>query len=174
MKVASQGRRSFTWSHVYEIAMAPTIAVAIVTEWLGFSKKVFAVTPKGVSTDKLNFRVAIASPHIVLLGLSLYALLNAFVLSPGEFNFGSVVIISFWTVYNLVGLVMAILVCLERPRKRSTERTEVDLPVEVRLWKGAPVEGRVLDLSFNGVRFALPWSNAFGPTEAARQLKQIG
>ncbi|WP_276941634.1 glycosyltransferase family 2 protein [Ferrimicrobium acidiphilum] len=174
MKVASQGRRSFTWSHVYEIAMAPTIAVAIVTEWLGFSKKVFAVTPKGVSTDKLNFRVAIASPHIVLLGLSLYALLNAFVLSPGEFNFGSVVIISFWTVYNLVGLVMAILVCLERPRKRSTERTEVDLPVEVRLWKGAPVEGRVLDLSFNGVRFALPWSNAFGPTEAARQLEQKG
>lgn len=174
MKAASQGRRSFTWSHVYEITMAPTIAIAIVTEWLGFSTKVFAVTPKGVSTEKLNFRAVIALPHIVLLGLSLYALLNAFVLSAREFTFDSLVITSFWAVYNVVGLVMAILVCLERPRKRSTERTEVDFPVDARLWKGAPVEGRVLDLSFNGVRFALPWSNVFGPAEAARQLALKG
>lgn len=174
MKASTQGRRSFTWSHVYEIAMAPTIAIAIIAEWIGFSKKVFAVTPKGVSTNKLTFRAVVAVPHIVLFGLSLYALLNAFVLSPGEFNFDSVVIISCWTFYNMVGLVMAILVCLERPRKRSAERTEVDIPAEARLWKGAPVDCSVLDLSFSGMRFALPWSNVFGPTEAARQLDLKG
>ncbi|MDQ1529738.1 MAG: hypothetical protein QOE85_304 [Actinomycetota bacterium] len=174
MKLLSAGRRSFTWTHVYEIAMAPTIAIAIIGEWLGFSTKVFAVTPKGVSTEKLNFRWLIALPHVILLGLSLFALLNAFVLSAGRFTFDSLVITSFWTLYNIVGLVMAILVCLERPRQRRTERTEVDLPIGAQLWEGAPVEGRILDLSFNGVRLALPWSNTFGPADAAHQLVRKG
>jgi cellulose synthase (UDP-forming) len=174
MRAISRGRRSFTWTHVYEIAMAPTIAVAIIGEWLGFSTKVFAVTPKGVSTEKLNFRWVIALPHIILLGLSLFALLNAFVLAPGKFSFDSLVITSFWTLYNVIGLVMAILVCLERPRQRRTERTKVDLPMAARLWNGPPVEGRVLDLSFSGARFILPWSDAFGPADATRRLAPTG
>ncbi|WP_341953440.1 glycosyltransferase family 2 protein [Salinibacterium sp. TMP30] len=165
-----RGRRSFTWTHVYEIAMAPTIAISVISEWLGLSTKVFAVTPKGVSTEKLNFRWVIALPHIVLLALSVYALVNAFVLSAGTFTFDSLVITSLWTLYNVVGLVMAVLVCLERPRQRRTERTQVDARIDARLWNGAPIEGRVLDLSFNGVRFALPWSTVFRPSDASRQL----
>lgn len=173
-KAAYQGRRSFTWTHVYEIAMAPTIAVAVIGEWLGFSTKVFAVTPKGMSTEKLNFRWAIALPHIVLLTLSIYALLNAFVLSEGAFTFDSLVITSVWTIYNMMGLAMAILVCLERPRQRRTERTHIDSPIDAQLWDGAPVKGSVRDLSFNGARFELPWTNAFLPADAARKLAPKG
>jgi cellulose synthase (UDP-forming) len=174
MKLVSKGRRSFIWTHVYEIAMAPTIAIAVIGEWLGFSTRIFAVTPKGVSTEKLNFRWVIALPHVVLLALSLFALLNAFVLSANRFGLDSLVITSFWTLYNIVGLVMAILVCLERPRQRRTERTEVDLPVGARLWEGEPVEGRILDLSFNGARLALPWSSTFGPADATHRLLRRG
>jgi cellulose synthase (UDP-forming) len=173
-KAAYQGRRSFTWTHVYEIAMAPTIAIAVIGEWLGFSTTVFAVTPKGVSTEKLNFRWVIALPHIVLLVLSIYALLNAFVLSADTFTFDSLVITSFWTLYNMIGLFMAILVCLERPRQRRTERTQVDAPIDARLWNGAPVKGSVLDLSFTGVRFALPWSTVFRPEDATQKLAPKG
>ncbi|MGB5937301.1 MAG: glycosyltransferase [Ornithinimicrobium sp.] len=169
-----QGRRSFTWTHIYEIAMGPTIAIAVLSEWLGFSTKAFAVTPKGVSSEKLNFRWVIALPHIVLLALSIYGLLNAFVLSAGAFTFDSLVITSLWTLYNMIGLVMAILVCLERPRQRRTERTQVDSPMEARLWDGAAVKGRVVDLSFNGVRFQLPWSNTFSPAGASRKLVTKG
>lgn len=164
------GRRSSTWTSVYEIAMAPTIAIAVLGEWLGFSTTVFAVTPKGVSTEKLNFRWVIALPHIVLMTLSLYALLNAFVLSPSDFTFDSLVITCLWTVYNMVGLMLAILVCLERPRQRRTERTQVDISINARLWEDVPVEGRVSDLSFDGVRFVLPWSTVFRPSDATRQL----
>ncbi|MEO7348878.1 MAG: glycosyltransferase family 2 protein [Terrimesophilobacter sp.] len=174
MKWAYGGRRSFTWTHVYEIAMAPTIAIAVITEWLGFSTKVFAVTPKGMSSEKLNFRWVIALPHIVLLALSIYALLNAFVFSADSFAFDSLVITSLWTIYNMVGLTVAILICLERPRQRGTERTHVDSLIDARLWDGEPVAGRALDISFSGIRFELPWSRTFTPADAARKLATQG
>jgi cellulose synthase (UDP-forming) len=170
MGAVSGSRRSFTWTHVYEIAMAPTIAGAVLGEWIGLSTHVFAVTPKGVSTHKLNFRWRIAVPHLVLLALSLAALLNAFVFSGSHFRPDSLVITSFWACYNIVGLVMAILVCLERPRQRRTERTTVDIPIAARLWRGRPVPGRILDLSFQGARIAIAWSNGFGPAEGSRGL----
>ncbi|EPR76161.1 Cellulose synthase (UDP-forming) [Leifsonia rubra CMS 76R] len=170
MTAVFQGRRSFTWTHVYEIAMAPTIAIAVIGEWLGFSTTAFAVTPKGVSTEKLNFRWVIALPHIVLLALASFAMLNAFVLSADRFTFDSLVITSVWTLYNMAGLVMAILVCLERPRQRRTERTRVEARVDAWLWDGAPVAGHVLDLSFNGVRFELPWTAVLGRAQASRRL----
>lgn len=173
MGAVSQGRRSFTWTHVYEIAMAPTIAIAVIGEWVGFSTKVFAVTPKGVSTHKLNFRWGIAIPPLIFLALSVAALLNAFVFSAGSFRPDSLVITSFWAGYNIVGLVMAILVCLERPRQRRTERTNVEIPVAARLWPGRPVAGRILDLSFQGARIALPWTNNFDPTQGSRRLADI-
>lgn len=174
MGTVSGSRRSFTWTHVYEIAMAPTIAIAVVGEWIGFSTKVFAVTPKGVSTQKLNVRWWIAIPHLVLLALSIAALLNAFVLSAGNFRPDSLVITSFWAGYNIVGLVMSILVCMERPRQRRTERTKVDIPIAARLWQGRPVAGQIMDLSFNGARIALPWSNDFGHAEGSRALAAGG
>ncbi|HEY0883461.1 MAG TPA: glycosyltransferase family 2 protein, partial [Archangium sp.] len=170
MNAVSQGRRSFTWTHVYEIAMSPTIALAVIGEWVGFSTTRFAVTPKGVSTEKLNFRWGLAAPHLVLLLASVYGLLNAYVINAGSFTFNSLVISTFWTLYNVVGLTMAVLVCLERPRQRGTERTDVDLPVSARLWEGASVRGHVLDLSFSGARLALPWSTAFSTSDATRRL----
>lgn len=169
MTAVSQGRRSFTWTHVYEIAMAPTIAIAVVGEWIGFSTKRFVVTPKGVSSEKLNFRWSIALPHIVLLALSVFGLVNAFVLDARDYSVNSLVITSFWTLYNIVGLAMAVLVCLERPRQRSTERTEVDVPLEARLWSGAAVPGRLRDLSFSGARLVLPWSAEFAPRDASSE-----
>jgi len=168
VRAVSRARRSFTWTHVYEIAMAPTIAVAVIGEWIGLSTRVFAVTPKGVSTQKLNFRWQLAIPHIVLLALSIAALLNAFIFSAGSFRPDSLAITTFWTAYNIVGLVMAVLVCLERPRQRGTERTDVDIPVTARLWGGRLVTGRVLDLSFHGARIAFPWSSDFQPEDAGR------
>ncbi|MGX5681025.1 glycosyltransferase family 2 protein [Schumannella luteola] len=170
MNAVSQGRRSFTWTHVYEIAMSPTIALAVIGEWVGFSTKRFAVTPKGVSTEKLNFRWGLAAPHLVLLAASVYGLLNAYVINAGSFTLNSLIISTFWTLYNIVGLTMAVLVCLERPRQRSTERTDVELPVSARLWDAASVRGHVLDLSFSGARIALPWSTAFSTADATRRL----
>ena len=170
----SQGRRSFTWTHVYDIAMAPTLALAVASEWLGFSTKRFAVTPKGVAIERLNFRWWIALPHLVLIALTVVGFLNAFWLNAGAFPLDSLLITGFWALYNLVGLVMAVLVCLERPRQRGTERTDVDLSVDASLWAGPGVRGRVSDLSFTGARLALPWSASFTQADAGRPMLGSG
>ena len=170
----SQGRRSFTWTHVYDIAMAPTLALAVTSEWLGFSTKRFAVTPKGVAMERLNFRWWIALPHLVLIAFTLFGFVNAFWINAGAFPLDSLAITGFWALYNLVGLIMAVLVCLERPRQRGTERTDVDLSVDASLWAGPGVRGRVSDLSFTGARLSLPWSAAFTQADASRALLASG
>lgn len=158
MRLISGGRRSSLWTHVYETAMAPTVALAVVAEWVGLSTKAFAVTPKGVSNDSLNFRVGVALPNIVLLVLSISALLNAWVWSAERYSVDSLIITSFWTLYNIVGLAMAVLVCLERPRHRRTERTEVDISGRAGFWPGDDRLARVLDLSTGGARVLVPWT----------------
>lgn len=174
LNAISQGRRSFTWTHVYDIAMAPTIALAVLSEWVGISTKRFAVTPKGVSMERLNFRWWIALPHLVLIGLTVLGFLNVFWLHAGEYPLDSVLITGFWALYNLLGLVMAVLVCLERPRQRGTERTDVDLAVDASLWAGAGVRGRVRDLSFSGARLSLPWTASFTRSDAMREPLESG
>ncbi|KQV24612.1 hypothetical protein ASC54_08770 [Yonghaparkia sp. Root332] len=166
MSVISEGRRSFTWTHVYEVAMAPTIALAVIAEWVGLSQKAFAVTPKGVSTDSFAFGLRVAVPHLVLLALSALGLLTAFVFAPERYSMESLVVTVFWTAYNMVGLVFAVLVCLERPRPRRQERTRVDAPLTAELWPGRRVPGSALDLSVGGARILLPWTDAFTQEDA--------
>lgn len=158
MRLISGGRRSSLWTHIYETAMAPTVALAVVAEWVGLSNTAFAVTPKGVSSDSLNFRVGIALPNITLLVLSMAALLNAWVWSADRYLVDSLIITSFWTLYNIAGLAMAVLVCLERPRHRRTERTDVELSARAGFWPGADRLARVLDLSTGGARVLVPWT----------------
>ncbi len=158
MRLISGGRRSSLWTHVYETAMAPTIALAVVAEWVGLSTKAFAVTPKGVSSERLNFRLALAAPHIALVMLSIAALLNAWVWSSANYGVDSLIIVSFWTLYNIVGLAMAVLVCLERPRHRRTERTDVSIVARAGFWPSDERMARVLDLSTGGARVLVPWT----------------
>jgi len=158
MRLLSGGRRSALWTNVYETAMGPTVALAVVAEWVGLSKAAFAVTPKGVSNDTLNFRVGLAAPHLVLLALSIAALLNAWWWSAGNYTIDSLLITTFWTLYNIAGLVMAVLVCVERPRHRRTERTDVSIAAAVGFWQGDPRSAWVLDLSAGGARLLVPWA----------------
>jgi cellulose synthase (UDP-forming) len=170
MSVISEGRRSFTWTHVYEVAMTPTIALAVIAEWVGLSQRAFAVTPKGVATDSFAFGVRVALPHIVLLCLSVLALLTAFVIVPERYSLDSLVVTAFWTIYNMIGLVFAILVCLERPRPRRQERTRVDAAATAQLWANRTSEGEVLDLSVGGARILLPWAEGFTAEDAVEAM----
>lgn len=170
MSVISEGRRSFTWTHVYEVAMTPTIALAVIAEWVGLSTKAFAVTPKGVSRDSFAFGLRVALPHILLLALSVGGLLTAFVFLPDRYSLDSLVVTAFWTVYNMIGLVFAILVCLERPRPRRQERTRVEAAVTADFWPNRSIEGEVLDLSTGGARILLPWGDDFTAEDAVAAM----
>jgi cellulose synthase (UDP-forming) len=168
VRLISEGRRSAVWTNVYETAMAPTVALAVLAEWVGLSRSAFAVTPKGASSESLNFRLGIAAPHLFLLVLSVAALLNAWWWSAGSYTVDSLVITTFWTLYNIVGLTMAVLVCVERPRHRRSERTDVAVRAAASFWLGEDRTAWVLDLSSVGARLLVPWE-ADGSREFAVQ-----
>jgi len=172
MRLISGGRRSSLWTSIYETAMAPTVALAVLAEWVGLSNKAFAVTPKGISNENLNFRAGIAAPHLVMLALSVAGLLNAWWWSAERYTVESLLVTTCWTLFNIAGLVMAVLVCLERPRYRSTERTDVSIVATASLWHGDALTAQVLDLSSAGARLFVPWAANGGHGFALRASRQ--
>jgi cellulose synthase (UDP-forming) len=160
-RVVADRRRSFLWSHVYELAMAPTLAISAISETLGLRVTAFAVTPKGQLTSTRQFHWRIALPHLILLALSIGGMLNVFVFNPEAFSGSSIIISLFWTLYNTAGLVVAALICIERPRMRSAERADVDLPVIASIPGHSGRHGRIVDLSVGGARLFLPFTDDF-------------
>jgi cellulose synthase (UDP-forming) len=88
-------------------------------------------------------------------------LLNVFVLNPQAFSGSAVVISLFWTLYNAAGLIVAVLICIERPRVRSAERVEVELPVIASIADHRPLPGHIVDLSVAGAKVFLPFTSEF-------------
>lgn len=118
-----KNNRTLTWSHIYEVAMAPYLGLASLTELIFARPIPFKVTPKGVQENKISFSWNIAIPHIVLFILTLVGVVisvNKSIANPSYIN--SVAINLSWAVYNLAGIIMSILVCIERPRFRASER----------------------------------------------------
>ncbi len=144
--------RSVAWSHIYEVAMAPYLALAALSEAL-FSKPLpFRVTPKGFSTEKTTFSLGMAAPHLVMFGLTLAGwTAGALQLAAGIENVYSFGINLAWSVYNAFAIFTSILVCVERPRKRVAERIDADeqpMLIDIECDTACKIE----DLSETGVR----------------------
>ncbi|NLI21588.1 MAG: glycosyltransferase [Clostridiales bacterium] len=150
-RALSNKSRSITWSHIYEVAMAPYLATAALMEAL-FSRPIpFRVTPKGLNTDKTTFAFRTALPFLVLLGMTVagWLLTGARVLAGGV-PMENLLINLAWSAYNGVAILMSILVCVERPRKRTAERLSTDEPVVLSFDHNASC--RVTDISETGVK----------------------
>jgi cellulose synthase (UDP-forming) len=150
-RLLSNNSRSTTWSHIYEVALAPYLAMAALMEEL-FSRPIpFRVTPKGINTQKTTFVFRTALPHIVLLTLTITGwTVTAFHIIGGQMNAGSVFINVGWSLYNVIAIVMSILVCIERPRERIAERVTTGRAAEVHI-DGLP-SCRLLDISETGAK----------------------
>ena len=66
--------RSLMWSHIYDVAMAPYLAVASLFELIFARPIPFKVTPKGVVEDKVQISWNIVLPQLVLLIMMVAAL----------------------------------------------------------------------------------------------------
>ncbi|MDT0683961.1 cellulose synthase catalytic subunit [Roseicyclus sp. F158] len=95
----------------------------------------FSVTAKGGDRSRIVVQWAIMRPFAILLGLTVLGLtLGIFFDAFAYYDAGdgkSVVL--FWTIYNLVVLVMTVLACVELPRREvhiadAPELTQVSLP----------------------------------------------
>jgi cellulose synthase (UDP-forming) len=166
-------RRSHSWSNVYELALAPAIAFSAAAETLGLKVKAFNVTPKGVGLQRQVFHWRIALPHLVLLALSFAGLLNAAFFSPQLTGSSAFYINVFWSLYFVVGLVLAVALCFERPRLRSSERTRMGTTVTADFQQFGGHSGELVDLSLTGARVSVPWSDRLDPVGFASRSSTV-
>lgn len=163
-RIVADRRRSFIWSHIYELAMAPTLAVSVLAESFGLKVDAFKVTPKGELRDARQFGWRASAPHLIAIGLSVGALIVAS-RTLGDPSMLTILVVSvFWALYNLIGSVAAVFLCVERPRLRGAERTRVDLAVGAEVGD-LVLEAALLDLSVTGARVVVPWSERVRPQD---------
>jgi len=128
-KSISGKERNIIWSHIYDTAMAPPLAISFITEFFLSKEIKFSVTPKGTVKDKNEFNLRLASIHILLFSLSIIALIiNIRLLSFGNpgIYFTGIIINIIWCLYNMSSLFISIFLALEKKRTRKTERTPIN------------------------------------------------
>jgi cellulose synthase (UDP-forming) len=137
------------WGSFYEGAVSAPLARSMLDLLLPKSLG-FAVTPKGIVTQKARFDWR--SSRWTLL----VAAVTAFAIAKGLFEFHLFGIEKdayffnlAWASYNLVFLLAALMVAWERPQQRGENRVPCDLPVRIDLG-GDVVTARTRDLSLSG------------------------
>lgn len=143
--------RSMKWAHYYETIMAPHLSLSIIKELLNLKIK-FNVTSKEVTMDKKHFQARIVLPHIVIFVLTLLAWFVAGIrVGRGDAHIGSYLLNFFWSVYNMMGIVIALRVAWQKPIFRSFERIHLkqSYPVLLRS-KRRYIQAEMLDISNQG------------------------
>jgi len=150
-RVLVANNRSLMWRHIYEVAMAPYLAMAALVEAIFARPIPFRVTPKGINTDRTTFSLRTAWPFIFLLAATLLGwgfALKEMMLGAG--NVGSLAVNVAWSLYNAFAIAISILVCVERPRKRIAERIPTGENISV--YGDEILPCRIEDLSETGAR----------------------
>lgn len=141
--------RTYTWAHIYETALAPYLFVSALSELL-FSKKIrFSVTPKGAARRHSHYAFRVAAPHLILAGFSLTALGLGVSKALTDVNYMIPVYLVnlFWLLYNLLGILAALLVCFEKQRVRAAERFMIQEELVLTLSDGRAVPVELIDIS---------------------------
>jgi cellulose synthase (UDP-forming) len=148
--------RTYTWAHIYETALAPYLSLSALTELIFSSKIKFSVTPKGADTRKTHFAFRTAMPHLVMAGFSLAALAFGInkILTDVNYMIPVYLVNLAWLLYNLIGVVASIFVCVEIQRFRSTERFAFQDNLKIRLKNSLTVPVEMVDISISGCALA--------------------
>ncbi|MBZ5603306.1 MAG: UDP-forming cellulose synthase catalytic subunit [Acidobacteriia bacterium] len=149
-RVHGSHRHSF-WNEVFETVLAPYILLPTLLALINPRWGKFNVTPKRTVVTKSYFDLRIAAPFLVLLALNLAGLGVAIRqwISAGE-DQGTLVVNVIWTSLNIFVLGATLAVAWEVRQLRAHARTDLRLPIRLRLPHGAEVGGVTLDMSTCG------------------------
>ena len=176
MQLFSHRSRSWSWAHIYEMALAPYLAYSALLELLSFGNKSFAVTPKGVKNQKTLFQFGLAAPHIVLTILSIVSLVMIGIKIPAA-SVGMIIVYGInagWILYNLFAIIVSIGLCFEKPRVREFDRLEVDQAVGLHYGR-VHTMGRLINISEGGCNIAPYHVNDAKAMEGLKRVQiQIG
>lgn len=157
----TDGRRSFIASHLYEVSLAPWMALSFIKEWLGIrskkKKSTFTVTPKEQQH---------VSPHVFIEGALLFSFLTFLAIGGlikatsdyimHQVESSALIMNVFWVLFNLIALIYSIFLSVERPSRRKGER-HLYFPLNLSIVNGKGTihadAFRLMDISETGARF---------------------
>ena len=149
--------RSVTWTHYYDMAMAPHLTLSIIKEILCLNIK-FNVTSKEVVLDKKSFQFKIVLPHIILIIISIIAwIVSTKLVFENNMHFGAYLINITWSIFNFYGALISIKVAYQKPIFRLSERIHINDNLIVSLHKksNTTIEGKLFDISEKGAGIVL-------------------
>ncbi len=148
------------WNEIYEFAMSFQAGIVTFLALINPRLGNFNVTDKGSSITKRTFDWESSQALVivaVLVAASLAAVPLWLIYRPEATE--AALINAFWSCFNLVLLVSALLVAFEQPQLRIAHRLERKLPVTL-YSPGQTLEGKTLDISERGCRLVLDnWPN---------------
>lgn len=143
------------WAEVYEAAIAPYSAYITTVAMISPKRGKFNVTEKGTTTARARFDWRHAAPNLLLLALTLgAAIVMPFRIAQAPLESATLVIAGLFNLYNILILLAASMVALERPQQREAHRVRRDVAVRFNdpAVPGRVLAGRCLDLSDSGAR----------------------
>ena len=155
-RILSPKTRSLTWSHYYEVAMAPHISLSVLKELLSL-KINFNVTSKDITSDKKYFQFKIAFPHIVLGILTIISWIVGTLSLTGHIgNFYAYLVNISWSIYNLIGIITSIKVAYQKPIYRKSERIKISEIIKATVnFEDKIHYGKLYDISESGLGIML-------------------
>jgi cellulose synthase (UDP-forming) len=145
----SHKSRTYAWAHIYESALAPYLFLSAFSELLFARKAGFSVTPKGEAGGRSYYAFKVALPHLILLGFSLTALGLGIhkMLTDVNYMIPVYLVNLFWLLYNMLGIIAALIVCFEKQRVRKDERFIIQEKLLLKLENGEAVPVELIDIS---------------------------
>jgi cellulose synthase (UDP-forming) len=147
-----KGFRSSFWNEIYEAVLAPYILLPTLLALINPRLGRFNVTAKGGVVERSYFDHRVALPLLLLLGLNIAGLVMAyqrFVADPAHRD--TVIMNAVWTSYNVVILLVAASVALEKRQRRADVRVDVHVPLTLVTREGLEISGVSGELSRGGM-----------------------
>jgi len=153
MRVFYHNSRTSGWSHIYETATAPHLAVAALRAILFKKERGFKVTPKGQTHDKTVFAQSIAKPHLILLALSILSLGIVVFKMITLTDIPTIIVYvlnGVWLLYNLYAIIASVAICYEKPRVRKYDRLAVEADISITIDGIGGYTGKINNISEGG------------------------
>ena len=138
------------FSEVYESIQSMFLLPAVISVMFKPRAPTFIVTPKGEEIDE-EFVSPFYKPMYILFNLVIVSFivgLYKFIYYPDER--GTIIILSFWQLFNVVFLALGIIVSYEKPEKRKAHRVP-GMDDAIIFIRDETLRGKVIDLSLTGI-----------------------
>jgi cellulose synthase (UDP-forming) len=152
-----------------DVSQVLTMFEAIKASAIGLLKpkgQKFKVTAKGGQRDQLFVQWPLllrfgSLAALTLLGM-LYGSYSDF--APARNIVEARELVVWWSIYNLIVLLLAMAVCIELPRYRREERFRTSEPVRVIIEGGDEIIANLSDISLGGAKISAPTPSPLGTT----------